>query len=266
MVKPKKRNTQNKKKGKKARSSRRRFGKHKQPSFELEEGEIPEDDFHTFAENNQPSPTILALTRQDSDSYDSDDYTDQFLLDAERDEDIRPKRKNNNKLIHLSKKLGIPLILLIAFIIQMTNMTSKNHQQVLTDLTRKNKEDALSEIKNVDPDKKIPIGAKNAAAFRAILADSAVETMPFDFSGKLVGHEYDNDAVKGHYRKAHELEKKAKKAMDEAVRKEKLWKEYKQRPLGLNNRGKYYKGRSARNSKKKKKKPQKKRNTQNKKK
>ena len=263
MVKSKK--TNEKKKARKARSGRRKYRTRKQPSFELEEGEIPVDDFNRFAERNEPSPTIFSITRQDSDPYDSDDYTDQFLLDAERDEDIRPKKKNNNKLIGLSKKLGIPLILLIAFIIQMTNMSSKNHQQVLADLSRKNKEDALAEIKNVDPDKKLPIGAKNAAEFRAILADSAVETMPFDFSGKLVGNEYDNDAIKEQYRKAHELEKKAKKAMDEAVRKEKLFKEYKQRPIGLYDRGKYYKGRSARNSKKKRR-QQKKRKTQNKKK
>jgi len=263
MVKSKK--TKIKKKSRKAGSGRRKYGTRKQPSFELEDGEIPEDDFHTFAERNEPSPTIVTITRQDSDPYDSDDYTDQFLLDAERDQDIRPKKKNNNKLIGLSKKLGIPLILLIAFIIQMTNMSRKNHQQVLADLIRKNKEEALSEIKRVDPDEKLPIGAKNAAEFRAILADSALETMPFDLSGKLVGHEYDNEDIKNEYRKAHELEKKAKKAMEQAVRKEKLLKEYKKRPLGFNDRGKYYKGRSATNSKKKRK-QRKKRNTQNKKK
>tara|TARA_Y100000816_G_C26101108_1_gene583559 strand:- start:841 stop:1644 length:804 start_codon:yes stop_codon:yes gene_type:complete len=193
------------------------FKLRRQDSYE--DGQINEDEFLDDAKKNDP---VRKLIRQGSDNPDNnydEDLARYKLNEASQDEvDKRPSKIKKNTVKRLASMLGVPLMVVLALLIRGSYFTEKSQTDIANDLLKKNKEAAIKEIKRINPEEKIPQGAINAAEFAAITADGPEMTIPNIFSGELKENVYSNKFVQEQFDIARELEKKAIKARNLAVR------------------------------------------------
>tara|TARA_B100001093_G_scaffold510824_1_gene577433 strand:- start:3616 stop:4431 length:816 start_codon:yes stop_codon:yes gene_type:complete len=193
------------------------FKLRRQDSYE--DGQINKDKFLDDAEKNDP---VRKLIRQGSDNPDNnydEDLARYNLNEASEDEvDKRPSKIKKNTVKRLASMLGVPLMVVLALLIRGSYFTEKSQTDIANDLLKKNKEAAIKEIKRINPEEKIPQGAINAAEFAAITADGPEMTIPNIFSGELKENVYSNKFVQEQFDIARELEKKAIKARNLAVR------------------------------------------------
>jgi len=184
-----------------------------------EEGQMNEDEFLYNADINDP---VRKLIRQGSDNpddnYDEDLAQYEFNKASQDEVDKRPSKIKKNTVKRLASMLGVPLMVVLALLIRGSYFTEKSQTDIANDLLKKNKEEAIKEIKRINPEEKIPQGAINAAEFAAITADGPEMTIPNIFSGELKENVYSNKFVQEQFDIARELEKKAIKARNLAVR------------------------------------------------
>lgn len=186
-----------------------------------EEGQINEDEFHYNANINDPVRNLIRLDSDNPDNYD-EDLARYELNKASQDEvDKRPSKIKKNTVKRLASMLGVPLMVVLVLLIRGSYFTEKSQTDIANDLLKKNKEEAIKEIKRINPEEKIPQGAINAAEFAAITADGPEMTIPNIFSGELKENVYSNKFVQEQFDIARELEKKAIKARNLAVRRAK---------------------------------------------